>query len=677
MNIADVVESVKQTLLEEESVCKSDYDKESNNNMAIDKKKIEYVIGIDLGHGETSAAICPMQWDKLDTQLDSAKDLEMEPNRKVIPSAITITADGQAKIGTAAFDPNILKKAKVNVCFKKRPENINGEDEKLMIRFMQEVYRKIRENNGGMLTDSNHLVYIATPSGWDKKAQDLYLEMARKAGMPMGGITKESRAAFVRAQHDPTANLGRNIEQGAIVFDMGSSTLDFTYHNKNLSKMIDNGYDCGASHVEKSMFSKLEKSSDAIQEFRSKYPDLVDYLLFEVRRAKEDIYFDTSRKFKKTINFEDIVDDEDLEDERFRLKYESGELNDFLEETGYIGSIREAMRDYIVNHISGHNIYGVFLTGGASRMDLIKPLVVQCWNVPEDKIFRDQDPSLTISQGVAEVARTDLRTADLDKDLEPLFRKVNGNEVYDRFVNVFGGYIYENVAESVESTIIEWRDATEDLNLNQLNMRIKSTVKSIVEQCSARENVNQGIEIAIEEETKELREKVDAIVAAYTAQGANINLPKISELEVMSDSAGVDMDGIMREISASIETESSNWGGIIAGAGIGAAVAMILGGPLAWIIGGGALIGKWLFGNEESEADKRRKALSKKLSADERIAVCNTLSEKWGEITNSIQSSVFGSLNNNSKAKRNVATAVNNLLNEYKEALKKSRVLVD
>ncbi|MDE6008953.1 MAG: hypothetical protein K2G90_07060 [Muribaculaceae bacterium] len=323
MNIADVVESVKQTLLEEESVCTSDYDKESNkSNMAIDKKKIEYVIGIDLGHGETSAAICPMQWDKLDTQLDSAKDLEMEPNRKVMPSAITITADGQAKIGTAAFDPNMLHKAKVKVCFKKKPENINGEDEKLMIRFMQEVYRKIRGNNGGMLTDNNHLVYIATPSGWDKKAQDLYLEMARKAGIPMGGITKESRAAFVRAQHDPTANLGRNIEKGAIVFDMGSSTLDFTYHNKNLPKMIDNGYDCGASHVEKSMFSKLEKSSEAIQEFRSKYPDLVDLLLFNVRMAKEDFYLDTTRKLKKTIHLGDLTDDEDFEDESFRLKYE-------------------------------------------------------------------------------------------------------------------------------------------------------------------------------------------------------------------------------------------------------------------------------------------------------------------------------------------------------------------
>lgn len=493
--------------------------------------------------------------------------------------------------------------------------------------------------------------------------------------MPMGGITKESREAFVRAQHDPTANLGKNIEKGAIVFDMGSSTLDFTYHNKNLPKMIDNGYDCGASHVEKSMFSKLEKSSEAIQEFRSKYPDLVDYLLFEVRRAKEDIYFDTTRKFKKTINFEDIVDDEDLEDERFRLKYESGELNDFLEENGYIGSIREAMRDYIVNHISGHNIYGVFLTGGASRMDFIKPLVVQCWNVPEDKIFRDQDPSLTISQGVAEVARTDLRTADLDKDLEPLFKKVNGNEVYDRFVNVFGNYLYEQITEQVAEVCDNWKDQTSTSSLSALNSRIKDKVRSVVSECA--NSVDEALQKSLEEETTELQEKVDAIVAAYTAQGSNVNLPALSNLEVMSDGAGIDMEGVINELTASIETESSNWGGIIAGAGIGAAVAMILGGPLAWIIGGGALIGKWLFGNEESEEEKKRKALYKELSADERQSVINSLVDKWEEITDSIASSIYQSLNNNSKARRDVSNAVNKLIGSYKDALKHSRILVE
>lgn len=649
--------------------------KTSSPAMSIDKSKIEYVIGIDLGHGETSAAICPMQWDKLDDQLDPAKDLEMEPNRKVIPSAITITAEGNAKIGTAAFDPNVLKQASVRVCFKKRPEDINGEAEQLMIRFMKEVYRKIRENNSGMLNDNNHLVYIATPSGWDSKAQDLYLEMARKAGMPMGGITKESRAAFIRAQHDPTANLGRNIEKGAIVFDMGSSTLDFTYHNSEQSNMIDNGYDCGASAVEKSMYGVLENASDAIREFGEKYPDLVDFLLFEVRKAKEAIYFDTKMKFKKTIIFEDIVDDEDLENERFRIKYEPGELDAFLEQNGYIQSIRKSMNDFKENFIPGKNLYGVFLTGGASRMDFIKTLVTECWGVPQDKIFRDQDPSLTISEGVAEVARIDLRTADLDTDLEPLFKKINGNGVYNRFVENFGQYLYENLVQKVEEKCIEWRDHPAGISLNRLNEFIKSGVNTVVSECSS--NLNENVQIAIDEETKELREKVDAIVRAYTAQGSNIQVPILSNLKVKNNEVGVDMSGVIREISSSIQAESSNWGGLIAGAGIGAAVAMILGGPLAWIIGGGAMLGKMFFGKEESEAEKRRKAMSKDLSSEERIQVIGSLADKWDEITNSIYNSVFGSLQNNSTARRDVANAVDDMMEAYKSALTKARIMVD
>ena len=63
------------------------------------KKKIEYIIGIDLGHGETSAAICPMQWDTAVEQLDPAKDLDMGGNKKVMPSAITILDNGNAYIG--------------------------------------------------------------------------------------------------------------------------------------------------------------------------------------------------------------------------------------------------------------------------------------------------------------------------------------------------------------------------------------------------------------------------------------------------------------------------------------------------------------------------------------------------------------------------------------------------
>ena len=401
-----------------------------------DKKKYEYVIGIDLGHGETSAAICPLQWDTPSANLDPVKDLEMGGNRKVIPSAITILEDSSAYIGDAAFNPEVLKKATVRVCFKQAPKDINGEAEKTMIRFMHEVYVRIRENNQALLQDGNHLVYIATPSGWNKDQQELYLQMAEAAGIPIAGVTKESRAAFVRAQQDVTSGLGKNIHKGAIVFDMGSSTLDFTYMNDANENLIDYGYDCGASLVEKTIYGKKREDVDAIQTFEAKYPKLVDYLLFQARAAKEKVYFDPTLPYKKTINFEDIIDDEELEDERFKFTFQPGQLDELLTQTGYLKKIEDAMIDFRQNKINGQPIYGVFLTGGASRMDFINDLVCKSWGVTPQQVYRDTDPSLTISQGVAEVARIDLRTEGGDKVVAQEIAKLEkSDEIFESFAS--------------------------------------------------------------------------------------------------------------------------------------------------------------------------------------------------------------------------------------------------
>ena len=95
---------------------------------------------IDFGHGETSAAFCPIGWDLLPGELEDIKDIDLGGNRKVIPSAINIQPNGQAFLGEAAFNPERLKKATVEVCFKKKTENLNGDKVALMIRYMYEVY---------------------------------------------------------------------------------------------------------------------------------------------------------------------------------------------------------------------------------------------------------------------------------------------------------------------------------------------------------------------------------------------------------------------------------------------------------------------------------------------------------------------------------------------------------
>lgn len=644
------------------------------SNMKIDKRMVEYVIGIDLGHGETSAAICSMQWDAQADQLEDAKDLDMGGNKKVMPSAITLLDDGRAYIGDAAFNPDILKQAQVHVCFKQAPKDIDGDSEKLMIRFMSEVYKSIRENNSGLLTDDNHVVYIATPSGWNKNQQALYVKMAEKAGLPIAGVTKESRAAFVRAQRDATSGIGRNVSKGAIVFDMGSSTLDFTYMNKDLPNLIDQGYNCGASAIEKAIFKVKEQEDDSIQLFEKKFPDLVDYLVFEARKVKEQVYFNPELRVKKTVNFDDIVEDEDLEDERFKLVFQPGELNKMLEDDGYIKSIADAMCDYQHNFINGQKIYGVFMTGGASRMNFLKPLISKCWNVEESQIYRDQDPSLTISQGVAEVARLDFHTSGQDKGLEEMIDRVqNNNDIYETFMQEFGHDLWDNVTDAMGHAVELWKDAYNDLSVNDLKERITSSARDAAKKFSSQ--APAYINVAIENNTQEINDKVNSIISMYASQGFEVSVPKpkVNEISI----PGVNLDSVMAELAEKLKEDSSGWGAAIGAAAAAGAVAWVLGGPLMWTIGGVLAIGKLIFGNHDSEEEKKKKALAKKLDKADRQAVYDSLSEEWETICNSVEESINKTLRSNANIKSSINTVVKELMQAYKENLKEARVLID
>ena len=71
-----------------------------------DKNKHKYVVGIDFGHGETSAAICSIEWGKDAGQRETKVqdiDLDRAARKKVITSAICHVKDG-ILIGDEAFE---------------------------------------------------------------------------------------------------------------------------------------------------------------------------------------------------------------------------------------------------------------------------------------------------------------------------------------------------------------------------------------------------------------------------------------------------------------------------------------------------------------------------------------------------------------------------------------------
>ena len=541
------------------------------------------------------------------------------------------------------------------------------------MRFMQEVYRRIRENNSAMLTDDNHLVYIATPSGWDKPTQDLYLQMAKQAGLPMGGITKESRAAFVRAQHDATSGLGKYIEKGAIVFDMGSSTLDFTYMTSN-SKLIDHGYDCGASFIEKTIFKNCEENSPAIHRFEEKYNRLTPYLLFEARKVKEQVYFDPTLKVKKTINFEDFIDDEDFEDDRFKMVFQPKELNTLLEQVGYIKEIEDAAHDFVNNHIHNASIYGVFLTGGASRMDFIKPLVSKCWNIPESQIYRDQDPSLTISQGVAEVARMDLRTEGMDNNIvQDINNLQKSNLIYNTIVENLTDGLYLAVNDNLVDEISGWGNDSVDRSLEALQGTIRKSIQNSLRNSS--EMMSNVFQSAIKENLEPIQQKVNLIISHYSSQTVNSGNATLDVSCIQINN--INLDSTINEISNTIMKDSSGWTEAIAGGAIGLGVALFFGGPLAWLIGGGALLGKYLFGEKKSEAEKKREAMSKSLNQEQRGTVVGTIGEQWEDIQGKMYHSIESSIKNNAQLRNTIIRETNKIIDSYRDGLKKARILID
>ena len=80
------------------------------------KKTHHYIIGIDFGHGETSAAYAEIGWEEEMGTLEPVKDIDITQDKSyVIPSAISINTNGDIHIGADAFE---YQDSEIHVCFK-------------------------------------------------------------------------------------------------------------------------------------------------------------------------------------------------------------------------------------------------------------------------------------------------------------------------------------------------------------------------------------------------------------------------------------------------------------------------------------------------------------------------------------------------------------------------------
>ena len=143
----------------------------------------------------------------------------------------------------------------------------------------------------------------------------------------------------------------------------------------------------------------------------------------------------------------------------------------------------------------------------------------------------------------------------------------------------------------------------------------------------------------------------------------------------------IDMSSIvaqMKTFGAEFMESSNAIIASIGGAAVGGAIAMLLGGPLAWLIGGGVFLANLFFGEEETEGQKRRKALAKDLNKEQRGKVFDSFFQNWDDICSKIKDSVDKSLRENTSLKQKIQEQSRSTIENYvKECITQTRMLVE
>lgn len=537
-----------------------------SNLIIPNKSRHQFVVGIDFGHGETSAAICELEWDKDAGQREgNVLDLDMDrkARKKVIPSAIC-RVKGEIFIGDEAFE-HMTDNEGIRVCFKQKPQSLDGEAEKLMIDYMRAIYARIRESED-RLTDTNHVVYIARPSGWqDEGTKELYRQMALKAGIPLSGLTSESRAAIFYAR-SPRVNFANEIAKGAVVFDLGSSTVDFTYLSDK-DKPIDDGDNFGASIIDNVIYEEMILKSDEMKEFICTYPEYAGTLKFKARKFKEDAYSRSAdSKTTDSFDLDQIIQPSENAYDKYgdvhvKLKIQNlQELNDLIEEKEqYITKLRDALLTYRQNKINGKIINGVFLTGGASRMNFIHSMITETLHLPADKVRYDKDnPSLTISRGIALLGAADAVTSVLVTKLkESIPGFLTDAKLFNPLVEALAENISKEAWNVVEFACNNWIKYGRTKDRDELKGKVEDELKSF-QRNRLNSIVDNTIQSFIKDESEKIRKDMNKIISRY-APGQEITLTEnvsVGNQQAIADS--------LRDMSEVINAISKSTGDIIA-----------------------------------------------------------------------------------------------------------------
>ena len=354
-----------------------------------------YLIGIDFGHGETTASF--YSTNSINGTVERLHILDGQtPESCKVESAVC----RNEKTGDWQFAKDIRDYAlpDFTLHFKAPMNEITPKNKEAFGAFIKLVFEHIVQNqsflNYNPVTgERNFEIYVACPSGWGKEDASQIQEYKKFVSsiIPVDWVFKAEQ---------------RFIDTSVLVIDIGSSTIDFTAYGKDVSKPSTDGRKHGASAVENVIFKYFEKNDSDFNKAKQESEPLCTQSHLNWRNAvthyikgqKEDYYtnelsiltLDLSNSLicnvKGRIFDVSVIAKEQLENE-ILAPYRQTLLQDLNDE-----KLRLEKEQIGIPKI-------VVLTGGASRMPWLQKLVKDVFT--ESQVYRDSEPSYVVSDGVA------------------------------------------------------------------------------------------------------------------------------------------------------------------------------------------------------------------------------------------------------------------------------------
>lgn len=368
----------------------------------------KYILGIDFGHGQTSAALI-----KTDSKGDVFDIIDFPfKSGFTIPTVIFRRAPDSPWVINPSDEDVIQNPSDLKTNFKSVVSDENEGINSFFRIFIKAFFEKLRDKE---LTDTLFYtygielwhkgkpqfdLYIACPPEWfeikcnGKTQAEKFREFVNNCisdlGVCVKEVMKEPEAALIgiRAEEEGVLDTTR-----ALLIDYGSSTVDIYYNGQSWT--IDG---IGGSLIERKIKDyMIEHESHAQNAYRE---DLDNYLLYGLRTKKEEFYSNLSRG-KKGVRFNPSLRVSETPPLVFKTKSQDGYTVEDLDEalSQYCNSL-EIKLDKFKKENEIEDVQYVILTGGSSRVSFIPKVISKVFGISEDNVLV-RLPDLAVSRGLA------------------------------------------------------------------------------------------------------------------------------------------------------------------------------------------------------------------------------------------------------------------------------------